>query len=45
MWGVHVKITTRTEKFLLIKAYELDVGFQFWIVSIYILLFWNAVHY
>ena len=45
MWGVHVTITTRTEKFLLIKAYKLDVGFQYWIVLIYNLLFWNAVHY
>ena len=34
-WGVHATITTRTEKFLSMKAYELDVGFQYWIVSIY----------
>ena len=29
MWGVHATITTRTEKFLSIKAYELDVGIQY----------------
>ena len=45
MWGVHVTITTRTEKFFLIKAYEIDVGFQYSIVSIYNLLILNAVHY
>ena len=44
-WGVHATITTSTEKVLSMKAYELDVGFRYWIVSIYNLLFWNAVHY
>ena len=29
MRGVHATITTRTEKFLSIKAYELDVGIQY----------------
>ena len=35
MWGVHVTITTRTEKFLLNKAYELDIGFLYWIVLVF----------
>ena len=35
MWGVHATISTRTDKFLLIKAYEIDFGFQYWIAYIY----------